>query len=85
LAPSLCGCASLSDLPAPLARALPASCLKLLTQTPLPAVTPTMDARVAFMKDEAALLSDKAHIAAYLACDGDLRAGYATKPKGGKP
>jgi hypothetical protein len=68
-----------------LARTLPTSCLRLLTQTQLPAVTATTDARVAFMKDDAALLSDKAHIAAFLACDGDLRAGYAAKPKGSKP
>ena len=83
LALGLCGCASASrDLAAPLAVEIPATCERLLEQVPLPPVKASDDARAAFLKDDAALITANARLAAGRACLLDLRQRYAGKHAG---
>lgn len=74
----LCGCASLPvrEGQAPLARTLPDTCEKILVAVPLPAVKPTDDARLAFLKDDAALLTANGRIDAGRNCSADMRKRY---------
>jgi hypothetical protein len=82
LALLLCGCATVGkpvdarDAPSA-AVALPQACEKVLQRVPLPAVTPSDDARVAFLKDDAALITANGRIAAGRACVRDERQRYA--------
>lgn len=79
LALSLCGCASDPKL-AVLERSVPTEpCEKILQRVPLPIVRPTDDARLAFMKDEAALLSANQRIDAGRNCVADVRQSYGKK------
>lgn len=75
----LCGCASFrsADLPAPLKAVLPDICERILEPVDLPAVGPEDDARVAFMKDDAALIVANGRIAGGRACVRDMRDDYA--------
>jgi len=81
LALSLCGCAGLrkTELPAPLKASLPDICELILTPVDMPAVSPRDDARVAFMKDEAALIVANERIKGGQACVRDMREDYAGK------
>lgn len=75
---TLCGCANLPSLPAELARALPTeTCEQILEQVPLPEVSANDDARVAFMRDDAALITANARISAGRNCVADVRTSYA--------
>lgn len=84
MALALCGCAGLDkpfrkELPAPLKVALPDICELILTPVEMPAVGPKDDARVAFMKDEAALLVANERIKGGRACVRDMRQDYRGK------
>lgn len=84
MALALCGCASLdrfrkSELPAPLKVSMPDICELILTPVAMPDVGPKDDARVAFMKDEAALIVANERINGGRACVQDMREDYAGK------
>lgn len=84
LVPTLCaGCAT-NPLPEDLVRTLPATCQKLLKQTPLPPVTATTDAREAWARDDAALQASNARTAAAQKCESDMAKAYAAPAKKGK-
>lgn len=74
----LCGCASLASREGapPLTRALPDTCEKVLAAVPLPPVKPSDDARLAFLKDDAALITANGRISAGRNCVHDMRARY---------
>lgn len=74
----LCGCASANKLPAPLQVDLSAlkTCETILEKKPLPLVRPTDDARAAFIKDDAALISAHGRIDAGRNCVADVRKNY---------
>ena len=78
---TLCGCGAhttSNPLDAPSAAvSLPATCEKILKQVPLPAIKPTDDARVAFLKDDAALITANGRIGAGHDCVADQRRRYA--------
>lgn len=76
---SLSGCASFkaAELPAPLRASLPDICELILTPVDMPAVGPKDDARVAFMKDEAALIVANERIKGGQGCVRDMREDYA--------
>ena len=77
---SLCGCVSGGSLPAPLVRAVPTEpCERILQPVPLPKIKPTDDARVAFMKDDAALITANGRIDAGRNCIADVRQSYSEK------
>jgi hypothetical protein len=79
LALSLCGCAGVpKDLPAPLRAEIPDTCERQLANVPLPAIAPTDDARVAFLKDDAALITANGRITAGRECVVDLRRRYSS-------
>jgi hypothetical protein len=76
----LCGCASPPNsevAPAPLARTLPDTCERILKRDPLPAIKPTDDARAAFLKDDAALITANGRIDAGRGCVHDMRQRYS--------
>lgn len=58
---------------------LPATCEQILQAVPLPDVRPTDDARTAFMKDDAALLTANGRLAAGGNCVRDESQAYAGK------
>lgn len=60
----------------PLARTLPDTCERVLQHVPLPSVRPTDDARAAFLKDDAALITAAARIDAGRGCVADMRKRY---------
>lgn len=79
----LCGCAggNLKPAPAPLAVDLSAlrTCEQLLVPPALPAITAQTDARVAFVRDEAALLTAIDELATGGACVKRVRESYSGK------
>jgi hypothetical protein len=64
--------------------ALPRTCERILRKVPLPAVKAADDARVAFLKDDAALLEANARIGAGHDCIRDEHDRYAGVKSGGK-
>lgn len=64
---------------------LPDTCERVLVPVPLPAVRPTDDARGAFEKDDAALLSANARIRTGHDCVADQRRALAKGGQGRKP
>lgn len=81
----LCGCASADKLPV-LARAVPTqTCEKILQPVPLPEVRPTDDARVAFMRDDAALITANGRIDAGRNCVAAVRKSYEEDGHGSNP
>lgn len=76
---ALCGCASVSNRPGtPSLRVdIPDTCERVLTPVPLPHVSADDDARVAFMRDEAALIAANSRISVGRACIKDVRERYA--------
>lgn len=84
----LCGCASNATKfgETPLARAIPTqTCEAILTKVPLPPVKPTDDARSAFIRDDAALLTANGRIATGKSCIAAIRTDYAAPKKGSAP
>jgi len=82
----LWGCAGMhADLPAPLQVQVPDICERVLEPVGMPPVTPRDDARVAFMKDEAALITANERIKGGRACVQDMRSGYAGTKAGKVP
>lgn len=83
MALTLCGCAASDLKPTPgtpkLAVDLSALdvCAKVLAPVGLPAVKPQDDARVAFMKDDAALIRARNEIFTGRNCIGDVKKAYA--------
>lgn len=76
MALGLSGCANANKLPV-LARAIPTqACEKILQPVPLPEVRPTDDARLAFMKDEAAIITANGRIDAGRDCVAAVRKSY---------
>jgi hypothetical protein len=77
----LCGCASLPNSgaagDAKLDRTLPDTCEKILKTDPLPAVTAKTKAGVAFLKDDAALITADGRIDAGRGCVHDMRQQYS--------
>lgn len=55
------------------------ACEQILNPVPLPAVKPTDDARAAFVRDEAALLTANSRLMAGRNCVMDLRGSYSRK------
>lgn len=81
MAASLCGCATAGkNAPSSLKVEIPDTCERILRTVPLPAVKPTDDARVAFIKDDAAVLAANGRIAAGRRCIADVRARLKGKP-----
>lgn len=80
LALPLCGCAGNPGNPGLLVN-LPTTCERVLKDVPLPLVTKTDDARNAFVRDEAALITARSEINAGRNCVADMRARYATGKK----
>lgn len=83
LAPLLCGCAGSSVLRegiAPKVVNLSAldTCTRILAPVALPNVTATTDARVAFARDDAALIIARGEIAHGRDCIADVKNRYAT-------
>lgn len=79
MALSLCSCAhDPARLPAPLQVDLEAlkTCEAILKSAPLPAIKPTDDARLAFIKDDAALITANGRIDKGRACVADTRQRY---------
>lgn len=76
---TLCGCAASSNpAGAPgLAVKAPVACERVLVPVELPAVKATDDARVAFVKDDAALIKARGVIARGRSCLAEQRALYA--------
>lgn len=80
MALSLCGCAAGNERLAPLARKIATEpCESILQPVPLPDVQPTDDARVAFMKDDAALITANGRIDAGRNCVSAVRKSYQEK------
>ena len=69
----------LDSVPAPLAVDLPDICEQILKPVPLPDIRPDDDARVAFMRDDAALLEANDRIVTGGNCLRDQRRGYGGK------
>lgn len=65
----------------PLAVALPTACERLLVKAPVPVIAPTDDARVAFVKDDAALLAANGTIGRGRSCFARQRQLYAAPRK----
>lgn len=61
----------------PLKRTLPDTCERILRRDPLPVIKPTDDARVAFTKDDAALIIAGNRIDAGRGCVHDMRQDYS--------
>lgn len=76
----LCGCGAKDSLP-PLKVDLPDTCERALVEVSLPDVKPTDDARLAFIKDDAALITANAVIRRGRGCVADMRKLY----REGKP
>lgn len=84
MAPAVCSCAEkLAERKgrAPLGTRIPATCERILKRVPMPPVAETDDARIAFMRDEAALITANGRIDAGRNCIADVRADLADKPK----
>lgn len=82
LALALCGCATDPAGTPPLTRAVPTqTCERILAPVPLPALKATDDARAAFMKDDAALLTANGRINTGRNCIVDVRTRYAAPGK----
>jgi len=81
LALPLCACADINKPGAttPLDRAIPTqTCEAILTPVKLPIITKATDARIAFVKDDAALLTANGRITAGRNCIANVRTHYAT-------
>lgn len=65
----------------PLAVTLPVACELVLKAPALPVIAPTDDARVAFVKDDAALIKARGTIARGRRCLAEQRALYAAPAK----
>lgn len=79
----LCGCATSADrLPAPLRVDLSAleTCERLLKTVPLPAATEDDDARSAFVRDEAALITANERLDKGRGCVASVRQRYGDRP-----
>jgi hypothetical protein len=76
LALLLCACASNPSTP-PLRVNLPSTCGRILKTVPLPPVKATDDARQAFVRDDAALITAHGEIEAGRNCITDENSRYA--------
>jgi hypothetical protein len=66
---------------APLGVAIPDTCERILRPVPMPQVAETDDGRVAFVRDEAALITANGRIIKGRDCIADVRADLAAMPK----
>jgi hypothetical protein len=82
LALTLCGCATdgLQGTP-PLPVKMPTACERLLAPVGMPTITPTDDARAAFVKDDAALIKARGEISRGHHCIVEQRQLYAAPAK----
>jgi hypothetical protein len=73
----LCSCVGREDKLAPeLQVSLPETCERILQEVPLPDIAATDDARTAFIKDDAALITANGTIVAGRTCIADVRKAY---------
>ena len=66
---------------APLGTQIPDICERILKPVPMPKVAETDDARIAFRRDEAALITANGRIVKGANCIADVRADLADQPK----
>jgi hypothetical protein len=82
LAATLCGCVTDGELGTPpLAVKVSPACERVLAPVALPAISPSDDARAAFVKDDAALIAATGEIATGRRCLVRQRQLYATPGK----
>jgi hypothetical protein len=78
----LCGCVTTDDRDAGLTRAIPVKpCKDIGGPVALPKVKPTDDARGAFIKDDAALMTANERLHKHQSCLDDLARAYRAQPK----